>query len=966
MKILRRIAGVLIALAMLIPFSSDIKLMSNEIIASAKSEDSSNSETTTPSSTEAKPAEDAKANFTFPDEFRAVTITPGKDFLKDPNQSVQTTQAEIDKIISNVNAYKMTSIIINTSYENNAYFSSGAELNAQEQAMKMLIDSAKKSLLFVYVNLNMNFVLNQLDKNADLQSRVDYLTHIAHKFSREYFIDGIILDGYYSSKTISSYNSYVENGSGIGFENWLLENGAYVFGLVSEAIHKTDNKIPVGICISNAWANSSENQTGSNTKDNFQALKDGFSDTVSYIKNGYADFIIVNAFGSLTDTNLPFKEFVEWWSKQAVEANVPLFVSHANEKLCTSAQGWISEDQILKQLLAIEKLPNYKGSAFNSYSSLAANTVTTNALIKYYDKQINVDSIFKELNINSPTKTVFTTYEPTVKFQGSFDSNFDVYFNNQPIKLNEAGNFYYEVPLNVGLNVFTIRNKATTATYKITRQVKVLQSIQPTGTLNVDGGNTINVSAIAYKGANITATLNGTTIKLTQADGQVEGIDPNSNYTLFSGSFKAPKGQVNKDQNLGNIIIKGNYQGVSSGSATGANVIVNKLPEGSLPTTLIKITNPNGSSSYDAFSNYSEEIPKTRLPAGTYDYLLKTVTYSGTTFYVTQSGRRIEASDGVLEDGATFANNKIQFLGSSIENYDTVLKFKLDKNSPFDIASNPCSFYSGSLGNYYVNYNATSIVITFDYLSTVLNNVSLPANSIFSSASWSSSEDAYGKPQQKLTLNLKKAGGYSGVAPSYSADGTLTLSFNGHPSGLQGAVIVIDPGHGVGAKDSGKFDPGAIGEVTEQTINKEVSIVLENRLKALGATVYRLPTESNQIMTITRANYAKQYKPDIMLSIHCNSAVASAQGTEAYYFHPFSQPLAKYFTNNISGALQNSNRGSKYNTYFVNLQQEFPSSLVELGFVTNHDEAMKLANPAYQNSIADAIANGISQYLANN
>ena len=111
--------------------------------------------------------------------------------------------------------------------------------------------------------------------------------------------------------------------SGIGFENWLLENGAYVFSVASQTIHKTDNSIPVGISIVNAWANSSQNENGSDTSDSFQALTDGYSDTVSYLKNGYADFIMLNTTGSLTDSAMPFKTVVEWWSGKAVESDIP-------------------------------------------------------------------------------------------------------------------------------------------------------------------------------------------------------------------------------------------------------------------------------------------------------------------------------------------------------------------------------------------------------------------------------------------------------------------------------------------------------------------------------------------------------------------------------------------------------------------------------------------------------------------
>ena len=57
-------------------------------------------------------------------------------------------------------------------------------------------------------------------------------------------------------------------------------------------------------------------------------------------------------------------------------------------------------------------------------------------------------------------------------------------------------------------------------------------------------------------------------------------------------------------------------------------------------------------------------------------------------------------------------------------------------------------------------------------------------------------------------------------------------------------------------------------------------------------------------------------------------------------------------------------RGENYNYFFVTQQQDFPSVLIECGFVTNYTEAMALANPTHQNGIASAIVQGASDFLA--
>lgn len=972
-----RFLGIIISLMMLVSYIPQFQILVGNISSHATNNDSSSqtknddssedSDSDSSSKTDDKDEEAFIPNFSFPDQMRGVRVTPGMDFFKNVTQSSDITQKEVNAIISTMTEVGMNSIIIDTDYNKKAYYTANPDSSAEEQAVKMLIDAAKKNYFYVYMNFDINFVLNEYSA-LELQDKIDYLTHIAHKFSRDYLADGIILEGYYGSKSVSNFNYYMNNGSGIGFENWLLENGAYVFSLVSKSIHKTDNTIPVGINISNMWANSSSNKDGSATKDTFQAYTDGYADTVSYLNRKYADFIYLDTKGSLTDKNIPFQTVVNWWSQKATACNVPMYVAHSNDKIGTTATGWSLDDQVVKQLTSIEKVSKYSGSAMSSYSALVSKKSSTNALKKFYANTLDKNALLNELKMNSPRQTTFTTYEPQVVFEGSFDKNFDVTLNGEKIPLNNQGNFFLIKPLNVGLNIFRIENKGKVVTYKITRRIKVFQSINPKGSMRVDGKMTIDVSAVAYKGSTVTAKFNGKAITLNQTDSSWEGGDPNSSYALFTGKFTAPAAGKS-DVKLGNIIFKANYKGANYEQLTGANVTLNKLPENVQAGKLIRINSSVGAKVFYDTSTYGYPIPRTRLPANTYDYYLKTVQYNGKTYYITQSGRRVLASDATLMDGNTFGENKVTFLNSSVQNYDTVMQFKLNKNSPIEVSSNPCNYYTSTRGNFYIdNYSATTIKITFDYVVGNTNNVSLPANSLFSSASWSTATSSSGKPQTILMLHLKKTGGYSGVAPSYSTDGTLTLRFNGHPSSLSGAIIALDPGHGY---TEGGNDPGAgrtFGStvVIERDINLAVAKLVESKLKAQGATVIRLKTESTTYPTESRSDVVRAYKPDIFISIHCNAASPDAKGTEAFYFYPYSQPLAKYLSVNVASSLGTNNREDQYNEFWVTTQQEFPSSLVELGFISNYSEAMKLVNVDYQDRIADSIVKSMSQYLANN
>ncbi|MGL5509177.1 MAG: N-acetylmuramoyl-L-alanine amidase family protein, partial [Microcoleaceae cyanobacterium] len=49
--------------------------------------------------------------------------------------------------------------------------------------------------------------------------------------------------------------------------------------------------------------------------------------------------------------------------------------------------------------------------------------------------------------------------------------------------------------------------------------------------------------------------------------------------------------------------------------------------------------------------------------------------------------------------------------------------------------------------------------------------------------------------------------------------------------------------------------------------------------------------------------------------------------------------------------------------FYVLRNTSMPAVLLEVGFVTGADDAPRLANPAYQTALAQAIARGILQYL---
>ncbi len=919
------------------------------------------------------------AMFSFPSQMRGVYITPTVDFAV-PNEDGTITseqiKAQVNDMLDSIEETQLNTVIINTYYKGKFFYSTDINETVKKSIIEYAVEAAKERGLYVYLTFNINAALNSFE-NMDLQARIDNLALTVHTFTVKYPVDGIILNGYYSSKNTTSFDDYTKNGSGIGFENWLLDNGAYVFSLASDAVRKTNNTVPVGISIDDVWANYTTNENGSETEVDFEALTDGYADTLNYIKNGYADFIILRAVGSLSDSSQPFKSIVSWWDKYASESDVPLFINHINEQICTDAAGWSSPDELVKQVIAAQEYSSYGGSAFNSLSSLEENALeSTTVLVKHFNDQVNLEGLNSELEMTLPTKTTFKTEEPNVIFAGSFDPNFSVYFQGKPIKLNEAGRFYFNEELDVGVNKFTFQSKAKVIVYKITRTINVLKNVSPAdSTMRVEEQSTIMLSAIAYKGSTVTASINGKSIALRETDGETDGIDPNSSYTKYIGQYTAPEGKRGQDIDLGNVKFYGSYPtktGNIEESRIGSRIIVNALAEiaNDYSGNLLQVNNDN-TMVYSAKTTNTEPTPDmARLPAGTLDYIVNTVTYGGTNYYLTLSGKRINTAAVSVLDNRPLGKNVMSVTSIAKDGTDTVIKLNIPQKIPFSISYDNQSYDSGDNGNYYVSgFTASSITITFDYVTSVsAGTLSFPDSAVFTSGTWSTSNSG-DLVKTRLTLNLRQQGIYSGVTTYYDNEDNLVFRFNGRRSDVSGATIVIDPGHGYTGKSA--FDPGAVGHIKEQEANLAIAKLVASKLSDEGANVVRLKTESETYVTDQRAAIARQYSPDMFISIHCNSAGESAKGAEAYYFTPFSQPLAKYVSAALGSYLSNNvdggggcDRGAKYNYFFVTQQQDFPSILVETAFVTNYDEAMALASSDGQNGFANAIVNGIKKYFA--
>jgi len=164
-------------------------------------------------------------------------------------------------------------------------------------------------------------------------------------------------------------------------------------------------------------------------------------------------------------------------------------------------------------------------------------------------------------------------------------------------------------------------------------------------------------------------------------------------------------------------------------------------------------------------------------------------------------------------------------------------------------------------------------------------------------------------------------------------------------------IIVIDPGHG--GRGSGAIGVNGIQE-------KEVALKLALHMQKLNQEVFQnnfeiyLTRYSDTLISLAdRTKIARSLKADLFISFHCNySPVPDAKGIEVYVSrrNSINQNESTYLAYQIEKSIAQrtgiKSRGVKFSDFQV-LRETMdisPSVLIELGFLSNSDEADYLSD----------------------
>lgn len=173
--------------------------------------------------------------------------------------------------------------------------------------------------------------------------------------------------------------------------------------------------------------------------------------------------------------------------------------------------------------------------------------------------------------------------------------------------------------------------------------------------------------------------------------------------------------------------------------------------------------------------------------------------------------------------------------------------------------------------------------------------------------------------------------------------------------------IVVDPGHG------GK-DPGTLWkDVYEKDVNLAIAKKVVHILTEAGCQVFMTRDSDARVVLSERVRLAEEKQADLFVSIHQN-ALEKDTVTEGFEIYSSSRPrsgeLAELIRKCLGAATGAADKGITQNSDLYVLENTtMPACLVETGFLTCPKERELLLDEAYQQKVAQGIAEGILKFL---
>ena len=151
-------------------------------------------------------------------------------------------------------------------------------------------------------------------------------------------------------------------------------------------------------------------------------------------------------------------------------------------------------------------------------------------------------------------------------------------------------------------------------------------------------------------------------------------------------------------------------------------------------------------------------------------------------------------------------------------------------------------------------------------------------------------------------------------------------------------------------------------------LEKDIVLDIAQRVRELlvrgGVRVVMTRETDTYVELPDRPRAARQQGATVFVSIHANASTRSAiAGSETYYLYPQSQQLAQMIQDELGRIAGLANRGIKTTNFLVLRENDAPAVLVEVAYLSNPDDEVRLRALAFRQRLAEAIVRGVQRFL---
>lgn len=235
-----------------------------------------------------------------------------------------------------------------------------------------------------------------------------YTNMVVKDIVQNYDIDALHFDDYFYPYKIPGQN-FDDSRSFKAFggqfypkelSEWRRQNVNMIINELGHTIKTLKPWVQFGISPFGVWRNIAVDQRGSMTQAGQTNYDDLYADVLHWMKNGWIDYILPQAYWHIGHEKVDYGEIVRWWANNSFGTN--LYIGHGMYRLGNKSEdmAWQVEwpTQIEQQLDMNKSLAQIKGSAFFSAKSFTHNPFDVNASIvkKYYTNPILQPLVNKE------------------------------------------------------------------------------------------------------------------------------------------------------------------------------------------------------------------------------------------------------------------------------------------------------------------------------------------------------------------------------------------------------------------------------------------------------------------------------------------------------------------------------------------------------------------------------------------